>query len=132
MLINQYLQTLDFFVSFNLDENFSETIRSRHRDTFVYANFSEGEKTKIDVALMFAWRKIAKMKNSTNTNLLILDETFDSSLDTDGVDNLMKILHSLNEHSNTFVISHKAILADKLDTTIQFKKVNNFSTFSYI
>jgi len=128
MLINQYLQTLDFFVSFNLDENFNETIRSRHRDTFVYANFSEGEKQRIDLALLFAWRKIAQMKNSTNTNLLILDETFDSSLDIDGVDNLMKILYSLDENTNTFVISHKPdLLESKLNRKLEFKKVNNFS-----
>lgn len=128
MLINQYLQTLDFFVSFNLDENFNETIRSRHRDTFVYANFSEGEKMRIDLSLLFAWRKIAQMKNSTNTNLLILDETFDSSLDIDGVDNLMKILYSLDENTNTFIISHKPdLLESKLDEKIEFKKVNNFS-----
>jgi DNA repair exonuclease SbcCD ATPase subunit len=112
MLINNYLQTLDFFVSFNLDENFNETIRSRHRDTFVYANFSEGEKQRIDLSLLFAWRQIAKMKNSTNTNLLLLDETFDSSLDTDGVDNLMKILYSLDDNTNTFVISHKPDLLE--------------------
>lgn len=128
MLINQYLQTLDFFVSFNLDESFNETIRSRHRDTFVYANFSEGEKQRIDLALLFAWRKIAQMKNSTNTNLLILDETFDSSLDTDGVDNLMKILYHLDDNTNTFVISHKPdLLESKLDKKITFKKPNNFS-----
>lgn len=128
MLINQYLQTLDFFVHFNLDENFEETIRSRHRDAFVYANFSEGEKMRIDLALLFAWRQIAKMKNSTNTNLLLLDETFDSSLDTEGVDNLMKILYSLDKNTNTFIISHKPdILESKLDRKIEFKKINNFS-----
>jgi DNA repair exonuclease SbcCD ATPase subunit len=128
MLINQYLQTLDFFVSFNLDESFNETIRSRHRDTFVYANFSEGEKQRIDLALLFAWRKIAQMKNSTNTNLLLLDETFDSSLDTDGVDNLMKILYSMEDNTNTFVISHKPdLLESKLQAKIEFKKPNNFS-----
>ena len=131
MLINQYLQTLDFFVSFNLNDNFDEVIRSRHRDTFVYANFSEGEKQRIDLSLLFAWRQIAKMKNSTNTNLLILDETFDSSLDTDGVDNLMKILYSLDKNTNTFVISHKPdLLESKLDSKITFNKVNNFSTLS--
>ncbi len=129
LLINQYLQTLDFFVHFNLDENFDETIRSRHRDTFVYANFSEGEKMRIDLSLLFAWRQIAKMKNSTNTNLLILDETFDSSLDNDGVDNLMKILYSLDKNTNTFIISHKPdILESRLDSKLEFKKVNNFST----
>jgi len=95
-LINQYLQTLDFFVSFNLDENFNEYIRSRHRDDFQYASFSEGEKQRIDLALLFTWRHVAKMKNSVSTNLLILDETFDSSMDQDGVDNLMKILNMLD------------------------------------
>ncbi len=128
MLINQYLQTLDFFVSFTLDESFTETIRSRHRDSFVYANFSEGEKMRIDLSLLFAWRKIAQMKNSTNTNLLILDETFDSSLDDDGVDNLMKILYSLDKGTNTFIISHKPdVLESKLDAKLEFKKHNNFS-----
>jgi len=128
ILINQYLQTLDFFVSFNLDESFTETIKSRHRDSFVYANFSEGEKMRIDLSLLFAWRKIAQMKNSTNTNLLILDETFDSSLDDDGVDNLMKILYSMGDDTNTFIISHKPdVLESKLESKIEFKKTNNFS-----
>lgn len=130
-LINNYLQTLDFFVHFNLDESFSETIKSRHRDTFVYANFSEGEKMRIDLSLLFAWRKIAQMKNSTNTNLLILDETFDSSLDDDGVDNLMKILYSLDKDTNTFIISHKPdILEAKLDSKLTFSKPNNFSVMT--
>ena len=127
-LINKYLQVLEFFVSFNLDENFQESIKSRHRDNFVYDNFSEGEKMRIDLSLLFAWRQIAKMKNSTNTNLLILDETFDSSLDEEGVDNLMKILLTLENGTNTFIISHKPdILESKLKDKIQFTKVNNFS-----
>ena len=127
-LINQYLQVLEFFVAFHLDENFEETIKSRHRDTFVYDNFSEGEKMRIDLSLLFAWRQIAKMKNSTNTNLLILDETFDSSLDDDGVDNLLKILLTLENGTNTFIISHKPdLLENKLKAKIEFKKVNNFS-----
>jgi hypothetical protein len=127
-LINKYLQVLEFFVAFNLDENFQESIKSRHRDDFVYDNFSEGEKMRIDLSLLFAWRQIAKMKNSTNTNLLILDETFDSSLDEEGVDNLMKILFSLDKGTNTFIISHKPdILESKLQAKIQFTKVNNFS-----
>ena len=131
-LINQYLQVLEFFVAFNLDENFEETIKSRHRDKFVYDNFSEGEKMRIDLSLLFAWRQIAKMKNSTNTNLLILDETFDSSLDDDGVDNLLKILLTLENGTNTFIISHKPdLLENKLKAKIQFKKVNNFSTIEY-
>jgi DNA repair exonuclease SbcCD ATPase subunit len=127
-LINNYLQVLEFFVSFHLDENFQETIKSRHRDDFVYDNFSEGEKMRIDLSLLFAWRQIAKMKNSTNTNLLILDETFDSSLDEDGVDNLMKILLTLEDGTNTFIISHKPdMLEGKLKDKIVFIKKNNFS-----
>ena len=127
-LVNQYLQVLDFFVHFNLDESFNETIRSRHRDDFSYASFSEGEKQRIDLALLFTWRQIAKMKNSVATNLLILDETFDSSLDHDGVDNLMKILYSLDDNTNTFVISHKGeILDGKFNAKIEFKKEKNFS-----
>ena len=127
-LINKYLQVLEFFVAFNLDENFQETIKSRHRDKFVYDNFSEGEKMRIDLSLLFAWRQIAKMKNSTNTNLLILDETFDSSLDEDGVDNLMKILLTLEDGTNTFIISHKPdMLENKLKDKIVFTKKNNFS-----
>ena len=130
-LINKYLQVLEFFVSFNLDENFQESIKSRHRDNFVYDNFSEGEKMRIDLSLLFAWRQIAKMKNSTNTNLLILDETFDSSLDEEGVDNLMKILLTLEDDTNTFIISHKPdMLESKLKAKIQFTKVNNFSAIA--
>jgi DNA repair exonuclease SbcCD ATPase subunit len=128
-LINKYLQVLEFFVAFHLDENFQETIKSRHRDSFVYDNFSEGEKMRIDLSLLFAWRQIAKMKNSTNTNLLLLDETFDSSLDEDGVDNLMKILLTLEDGTNTFIISHKPdMLEGKLKDKIIFTKRNNFST----
>ena len=127
-LINKYLQVLDFFVSFHLDENFDETIKSRHRDEFTYPSFSEGEKQRIDLALLFSWRQIAQMKNSANTNLLILDETFDSSLDADGVDNLFKILATLNKNTNTFVISHKQdILDGRFPAKIEFHKVNNFS-----
>jgi energy-coupling factor transporter ATP-binding protein EcfA2 len=122
-LVNQYLQTLDFFVHFNLDENFQETIRSRHRDEFSYDSFSEGEKQRIDLALLFTWRMIAKMKNSVATNLLILDETFDSSLDHEGVDNLMKIIYTLGEETNVFVISHKGeILDGKFERKIEFFK----------
>ena len=127
-LINSYLQILDFFVSFNLDENFDENIRSRHRDNFSYESFSEGEKSRIDLALMFTWRQIARMKNSTNTNLLILDETFDSSMDQDGVENLMKILNTLDAGTNVFVISHKGeILESKFRSKIEFVKDHNFS-----
>lgn len=127
-LTNQYLQTLDFFVHFDLDESFQETIRSRHRDNFTYDSFSEGEKQRIDLSLLFTWRQIAKMKNSVATNLLILDETFDSSLDTDGVDNLLKILQSLGEDTNVFVISHKGELEDaSFNRKIEFVKERNFS-----
>jgi DNA repair exonuclease SbcCD ATPase subunit len=127
-LVNQYLQILDFFVHFDLDESFQETIRSRHRDEFTYDSFSEGEKQRIDLALLFTWRQIAKMKNSVATNLLILDETFDSSLDHDGVENLLKILHTLGDDTNIFVISHKGeILDGKFNSKIEFVKDKNFS-----
>ncbi len=127
-LVNQYLQILDFFVHFDLDESFNETIRSRHRDEFTYDSFSEGEKQRIDLALLFTWRQVAKMKNSVATNLLILDETFDSSLDHDGVENLLKILHTLSDDTNIFVISHKGeILDGKFNSKIEFKKEKNFS-----
>lgn len=127
-LVNKYLQILDFFVHFNLDESFQETIKSRHRDAFSYDSFSEGEKQRIDLALLFTWRMIAKMKNSVATNLLVLDETFDSSLDHDGVENLMKILYSLDDDTNVFVISHKGeILENKFKNKLEFFKEKNFS-----
>ena len=127
-LINQYLQVLDFYVHFDLDEEFNETIKSRHRDNFVYESFSEGEKQRIDLALLFTWRQIAKMKNSVSTNLLMLDETFDSSLDHDGVDNLIKILYTLDEDTNVFIISHKGeILDGRFENKIEFIKEKNFS-----
>jgi len=127
-LINEYLQVLDFFVAFHLDENFNETIRSRHRDTFNYASFSEGEKQRIDLSLLFTWRQIAKMKNSAATNLLVLDETFDSSLDVDGIECLTKILSTLDTDSNVFIISHKGdVLENKFRSKIEFYKDRNFS-----
>ena len=127
-LVNQYLQILDFFVSFNLDEAFQETIRSRFRDSFTYDSFSEGEKQRIDLALLFTWRQIAKMKNSVATNLLILDETFDSSLDHEGIDNLMKIIYTLGDDTNIFIISHKGeMLEGKFGNKIEFVKDKNFS-----
>jgi len=127
-LVNQYLQVLDFFVHFHLDESFQEVIRSRHRDEFTYDSFSEGEKQRIDLALLFTWRQVAKMKNSVATNLLVLDETFDSSLDHDGVENLLKILYTLNDDTNVFVISHKGeILDGKFENKIEFVKEKNFS-----
>jgi DNA repair exonuclease SbcCD ATPase subunit len=126
-LVNKHLATLDFFVNFNLDEAFNETIKSRHRDEFSYASFSEGEKQRIDMALMLTWRAVAKLKNSANTNLLILDEVFDSSLDTNGTEYLMNILQLLDD-VNLFVISHKGdILQDKFRSVIRFDKVKNFS-----
>ena len=126
-LINKYLQSMDFFVNFHLDEEFNETIKSRFRDTFVYNSFSEGEKLRIDLALLFTWRTIAKMKNSTNTNLLILDEIFDSSLDGAGTEDFFKILKSLSSE-NTFIISHKGdILFDKFTNIIKFEKYKNFT-----
>ena len=126
-LVNTYLSSMDFFVNFNIDENFNETIKSRFRDEFSYASFSEGEKMRIDLALLFTWRAVAKMKNSTNTNLLILDEIFDSSLDGTGTDDFLKILNTFNDQ-NVFVISHKQdMLFDKFRSVIQFKKEKNFS-----
>jgi len=127
-LVNKYLDRMGFFVNFNIDENFNEVIKSRHRDEFSYANFSEGEKTRIDLALMFTWRSIAKMKNSVNTNLLILDEILDGSLDANGTDEFLKIIQTLTDDTNTFIISHKTdTIADKFDKTYRFEKIRNFS-----
>lgn len=127
-LINKYLVAMDFFVNFNINESFEETIKSRHRDEFSYANFSEGEKMRIDLALLFTWRQIAKLKNSTNTNLLILDEVFDSSLDTVGTEEFLKLIHEMGTDTNVFVISHKGDqLFDKFRSVIRFEKKNNFS-----
>ena len=127
-LINKYLTTMNFFVNFNIDENFQETIKSRHRDEFSYYNFSEGEKFRIDLALLFTWRQIAKLKNSASTNLLILDEVFDSSLDIGGTDEFMKLIHDLGSETHVFVISHKGDqLFDKFRSIIKFEKKNNFS-----
>ena len=130
-LINKYLQSMDFFVNFTLDEEFNEVIKSRFRDDFSYSSFSEGEKQKIDLALLFTWREIARMKNSVATNLLILDEVFDSSLDTSGTGELLQILRNLGNDTNVFVISHKGeILVDKFLRTIKFEKINDFSHMS--
>jgi DNA repair exonuclease SbcCD ATPase subunit len=127
-LINKYLTAMDFFVNFNINESFEETIKSRHRDEFSYANFSEGEKMRIDLALLFTWRQIAKLKNSTNTNLLILDEVFDSSLDGVGTEEFLMLLHEMGTDTNVFVISHKGDqLFDKFRSIIKFEKHNNFS-----
>ena len=128
-MINSYLAAMDFFVKFDLDENFNEIIRSRFRDEFTYASFSEGEKMRIDLAILFTWRQIAKMKNSVNTNLLILDEIFDSSLDVAGTDYFLSIMDKLGENSNVFVISHKGdVMIDKFRNNIRFEKNNDFST----
>ena len=126
-LINQYLQNMDFFISFHLDEEFNETVKSRFRDTFNYNNFSEGEKMRIDLALLFTWRQIAKMKNSVNTNLLVLDEIFDSSLDGQGTDDFFKIINTMTKE-NIFIISHKGdIMFDKFTNIVKFEKYKSFT-----
>ena len=127
-LINKYLASMEFFVQFELDEEFNEQIKSRYRDTFTYSSFSEGEKMRIDLALLFTWRAIAKLKNSVNTNLLILDEVFDSSLDEGGTDEFLKILNTLGNDTNTFIISHKGdSMNEKFNNIIEFEKAQNFS-----
>jgi len=127
-LINKHLSAMDSYFDFTLDEEFNEVIRSRHRDEFSYASFSEGEKMRIDLALLFTWRAIAKLKNSANTNLLVLDEVFDSSLDSTGTEEFMKLINSLDDSINVFVISHKGdTLYDRFDEVIKFEKVQNFS-----
>ena len=126
--VNKYLNELDFLINFSIDENFSETIQSQYRDEFSYSSFSEGEKMRIDLALLFTWRMVAKLKNSVNTNLLILDEVFDSSLDAEGTDSFLKIINTLDANTNVFVISHKGeILFDKFISTIKFAKEKQFS-----
>ena len=126
--VNKYLNELDFLINFSIDENFNETIQSQYRDEFSYSSFSEGEKMRIDLALLFTWRMVAKLKNSVNTNLLILDEVFDSSLDAEGTDAFLKIINSLDANTNVFVISHKGeILFDKFISTIKFAKEKQFS-----
>lgn len=127
-LVNKYLSVMDFFVQFELNENFKETIKSRHRDDFTYASFSEGEKARLDLALLFTWRALAKLRNSATTNLLILDEVFDSSLDESGNDFLFDIISQMDADANVFCISHKGDkLYDKFETVIKFEKVKNFS-----
>ena len=127
-LVNKYLAAMDFFVNFNIDEEFKETIKSRHRDDFSYENFSEGEKKRIDLALLFTWRSVAKLKNSVNTNLLIFDEVFDGSLDINGTEEFMKLINMFAENTNIFVITHKTDqMVDKFKHTIRFGKVKNFS-----
>ena len=129
--VNLYLKDMDFFVNFQLDENFNETIKSRHRDDFSYYSFSEGEKKRIDIALLLTWRHIAAMRNSVNVNLLILDEVFDASLDQAGVDDLMKLFEIL-DNTNLFIISHKLdVLDDKFPAKITVEKLKNFTTMEY-
>jgi len=127
-LINKYLASLEFVVQFELDEQFNETIKSRFRDEFSYASFSEGEKMRINLAILFAWRAVAKLRNSINTNILIMDEVFDSSLDSTGIEEFMKILNQLTTGTNTFIISHKSDqIGDKFENMIKFEKTQNFS-----
>lgn len=126
-LINKYLSSMDFFVSFELDENFNETIKSRYRDDFTYASFSEGEKQKIDLALLFTWRAVAKLRNSINTNLLIMDEVFDSSLDQNATDYLMNIIRDVAKDNNIIIISHKEHMNEKFTNVLKFIKHKNFS-----
>jgi ABC-type molybdenum transport system ATPase subunit/photorepair protein PhrA len=130
-LINKFLVAMDTFIHFELDESFNEVIKSRHRDDFTYASFSEGEKMRIDLAILFTWRQIAKMKNSVNTNLLILDEIFDSSLDVAGTDYFLQLMNTMGENTNVFVISHKGDqLFDKFRSVIRFEKRNDFSVIA--
>jgi len=129
-LINKYLSEFDLFVEFELDEQFNEKIKSRYRDEFSYSSFSEGEKQKIDLAILFTWRAVAKLRNSLNTNLLILDEIFDSSLDGNAADDLLKILQNISQDSNIFIISHRENLHDKFENVIKFVKHKNFSRIS--
>ena len=126
-LINKYLSAMDFFVSFELDENFNETIKSRHRDAFTYSSFSEGEKQKIDLALLFTWRAVAKLRNSINTNLLIMDEVFDSSLDLNATEYLLNIINDVAKDNNIFIISHKEHMNEKFTNVLKFIKHKNFS-----
>ena len=126
-LINDFLQRMEFYVNFTLDENFEEQIKSRYRDVFSYDSFSEGEKARIDIALLLTWRSIAKLKNSVDTNLLILDEIFDGSLDQSGTSDLGWILRNFDDSTKVFVISHKQGMDDKFDRTITVEKVKNYS-----
>ena len=127
-LINKYLTSMDSYFNFTLDENFAESIKSRKRDTFSYDSFSEGEKMRIDLALLFTWRDVAKLKNSANTNLLVLDEVFDSSLDSSGTEEFMKLLNTMLGDANIFVISHKGdALQERFENILGFEKIGNFS-----
>ena len=125
--VNKYLQKMEFYINFKLDEEFNESVESPIHEDFSYASFSEGEKMRIDLALLFTWREVARVKNSVNTNLLIMDEVFDSSLDGFGTDEFLKIIRYIIKDANTFVISHKSELNDKFESVITFDKVKGFS-----
>ena len=125
--VNRYLQMMDFYINFTLDEEFNEKVQSPIHEDFCYASFSEGEKMRIDLALLFTWREVAAYKNSTNTNLLIMDEVFDSSLDGSGTDEFLKIIRFVVKNANIFVISHKESLLEKFESVIQFEKIKGFS-----
>ena len=125
--VNRYLQLMDFYINFTLDEEFNETVQSPIHDNFSYSSFSEGEKMRIDLALLFTWREVARMKNSVNTNLLIMDEVFDSSLDGFGTEDFLKIIRFIIKDANIFVISHKESLHDKFDDVVKFEKIKGFS-----
>ena len=125
--VNRYLQMMDFYINFTLDEEFNETVQSPIHEDFSYASFSEGEKMRIDLALLFTWREVARMKNSVNTNLLIMDEVFDSSLDGFGTEEFLKIIRFVIKDANVFVISHKTGMDDRFDNVIKFEKVKGFS-----
>ena len=125
--VNRYLQMMDFYINFTLDEEFNETVQSPIHEDFSYASFSEGEKMRIDLALLFTWREVARMKNSVNTNLLIMDEVFDSSLDGFGTDEFLKIIRFVIKDANIFVISHRTGMDDRFESVIQFEKIKGFS-----
>ena len=125
--VNRYLQMMDFYINFTLDEEFNETVQSPIHEDFSYASFSEGEKMRIDLALLFTWREVARFKNSVNTNLLIMDEVFDSSLDGFGTEEFLKIIRYVIKDANTFVISHKSGMEDKFENVVRFEKVKGFS-----
>jgi DNA repair exonuclease SbcCD ATPase subunit len=126
--VNRYLQKMDFYINFTLDEAFSETVKSPIHEDFSYASFSEGEKMRIDLALLFTWREVARVKNSVNTNLLIMDEVFDSSLDGFGTEEFLKIIRYIIKDANIFIISHKSDLHDKFESVITFDKIKGFSS----
>ena len=128
--VNKYLQMMDFYINFNLDQEFNEQIKTPVYEDFSYNSFSEGQKQRINLALLFSWRELAKIKNSTNVNLLILDEIFDSSLDSSGIDDFLKIIRYVVKDFNIFVISHKDGIQDKFDNIIEFEKRGNFSTMN--